>query len=222
MIHGMSCPRNEISAAVSCMLFLSSLLGAPNALLARPGTLLDHQSTPELSVRIYSFSGMSEWMLTGAETEAKRMLNSVSLKLRWVDCTSSVMDSECFVKPQYTDLIVRILPKALPGVSISALGITDYSDNEAASFVFYDRIAALRTHTNLVPSMLGRVMAHEIGHLLLRGQKHSDVGLMRPQWSSDDLRVVSSGCLGMPVKSVQLIRNEVLRRVLSAGNRIQR
>jgi hypothetical protein len=35
--------------------------------------------------------------------------------------------------------------------------------------------------------VLGRALAHEIGHFLLRSRRHSDVGLMRPRQSVFDL-----------------------------------
>ena len=64
----------------------------------------------------------------------------------------------------------------------------------------------------------GRVMAHEITHLLLGTQGHSDLGLMRGHWNTDDLRIASSACLGLPMRSVEVIQKEALRRVLIARN----
>jgi hypothetical protein len=87
--------------------------------------------------------------------------------------------------------------------------------------VFYDRVAALRTHTRLVPAMLGRVMAHEIIHLLLPQQDHSGQGLMRGQWSEDDLLVTSSSRLGLPIKSAQLMAKDAARRTLEARVRLE-
>jgi hypothetical protein len=133
------------------------------------------------------------------------MLRPVSIELKWIDCTSWVLPAACMSPQLPKDLIVRILPKALPKVSTAALGITDSSDRYAAAFVFYERVVALRTHTRILPVMLGRVIAHEISHLLLPQQDHSELGLMRGQWASDDLRITSSTCIGLPAKSVQFM-----------------
>jgi hypothetical protein len=133
-----------------------------------------------------------------------------------------VVPVSCMSPQLPTDLIVRILPKALPNASGSALGITDSSDRDDAAFIFYDRIVALRTHTTFLPAVLGRVIAHEIIHLLLPEQEHSELGLMRGQWALEDLRLTSSTCLGLPRKSVQLMEKEALRRVLSPAGRTRR
>lgn len=37
------------------------------------------------------------------------------------------------------------------------------------------------------PSMLGRAIAHELGHLLLGNVRHSDAGLMRAFWSRGEI-----------------------------------
>jgi len=43
---------------------------------------LAHQSTPELNVRVYSFAGLSPWVLQGAEIEAVRMLRTVPISIQ--------------------------------------------------------------------------------------------------------------------------------------------
>src|SRR5207302_65227 len=133
------------------------------------------QSTPTLNVFVYSFPGLSAWVLHGAESEAVRMLHPVGVELVWVNCISQVLPPGCRSSHPPADLIVPFLPKALPQATTAALGIADSSDDSAAAFIFYDRVLALRTQTRLLAPMLGRVMAHEIIHLLLPQQHHSDL-----------------------------------------------
>jgi hypothetical protein len=111
---------------------------------------------------------------------------------------------------------VRIVADALPPATKSALGLAAWSGDLAAAFIFYDRVAALRTSDRFVPTILGRVMAHEITHLLLGAHSHSEVGLMRGQWSADDLRTVNSAWLGLPIQSALYMQREARRRVLVA------
>jgi hypothetical protein len=48
--------------------------------------------------------------------------------------------------------------------------------------LFYDRIAALNVGTTrTIPSLLGDVIAHELGHLMLPLPGHSADGIMRPE-----------------------------------------
>jgi hypothetical protein len=144
------------------------------------------------------------------------MLRPVNIELTWVDCGSRVPAASCVSPQGSVDLIVRFVAKALPVASDHALGITGSSGDGVVAFIFYDRVAALRTHTRTLPAMLGRVMAHEITHLLLPRQGHSGMGLMRGEWAADDLQIASTRCLGLSTKSVQFMQKEALRRMLNA------
>jgi hypothetical protein len=42
------------------------------------------------------------------------------------------------------------------------------------------------SHETLIGRALGRGLAHELGHYLLRTRAHTSRGLMRPAWTSDD------------------------------------
>ena len=39
-----------------------------------------------------------------------------------------------------------------------------------------------------LPILMGRAVAHEIGHYLLESREHSEDGLMRPQFMPDDVK----------------------------------
>jgi|SRR5579871_4387243 len=172
--------------------------------------------TPELNIRVYGFDGLPHDALPEAYTEAGRLLTPVAIGLKWIDCTSSALSAECTTPQLPSDLTVRIVASALPPATPNALGLAAWSGDLAAAFIFYDRVAALRTSTRFVPSILGRVMAHEITHLLLGSQSHSEIGLMKGQWNADDLRTVNSAWLGLPVRSVLSMQKEARRRVLIA------
>ena len=217
MIRGMVCHNRNAFASACVMVWLAGFACGPSALTARTATdSLANQSTPELKIRVYGFPGLSAWVLRGAYAEAARMLRPASIELKWVDCSALVLSTSCTSSQLPTELSVRILAKALPQASARALGFATSFGDYASAFIFYDRVVAQRTHTRLLPTILGRVMAHEITHLLLPQRDHSDLGLMRGGWTADDLRITSSACLGLPMRSVQFMQQEALRRVLSA------
>jgi hypothetical protein len=62
--------------------------------------------------------------------------------------------------------------------------------------VFYDSVEKLHQdwHASL-SRVLGHVMAHEIGHLLLGTNAHSPMGIMRPNWQGQELRSIAIGTL---------------------------
>ena len=203
---GHDVPQNDPVRSPLC-LFFSALSAAGDA------QSLAVQSTPTLNVFVYGFAGFSPWVLHGAETEAARMLRPAQIKLKWIDCISQVLSESCRSPKAPKDLIIRVLPKALPQAGTKALGIACSSPDCASAFLFYDRILALRSHRRLLPAMLGRAVAHEITHVLLPRQGHSPLGLMRAEWSMDDLDLTGTSCLGLSSQSVQFLYKEALRRL---------
>ena len=215
MIHGMKCRETILLASFSIGFSLALTAGSSAQ------SLIALQSTPKLNVFMYGFPALSPSVVQGAEAEAGRMLRRVPIELKWIDCTSRVPPESCRSPQVPTNLIVRFLPKALPQASARALGIAGTSADHATAFIFYDRILAVRTHTNLLPAMLGRVLAHEITHLLLPEEDHAGFGLMRDQWSADDLRFTSTACLGLSAQSVQSMHREALRRTGTADSALK-
>jgi hypothetical protein len=68
--------------------------------------------------------------------------------------------------------------------------------------------------------MLGHVMTHELGHLLLGSNRHSDAGVMRPRWSDRDLFRAQMGALQFTSAQADRMRLQVNARTLRDVNRI--
>lgn len=181
--------------------------------ITRPSLAGD--DVPQLTIRMYSYREISSWVLVAAEAEAERKLTPAHVALRWINCGTIGPSGSCADPELPSELVVRIVPKAFPRASTTALGIASWSERSSSAFIFYDRVIALRTHTKPLEDILGRVFAHEVVHLLLPQESHSGVGLMRGQWSADDLRITSPACTGLPVATVRLIQQEALRRAFS-------
>jgi hypothetical protein len=63
-------------------------------------------------------------------------------------------------------------------------------------YVFYDQIAGFSSVQRIDSALaMGTVIAHEVGHLLLRQQGHSAEGLMRASWDSNDWQRAAMGFL---------------------------
>jgi len=81
-------------------------------------------------------------------------------------------------------------------------------------YLFYDRVQELlraERKTEYRDQLLGLVIAHEIGHLLLPDHSHSKTGIMRAMWDEQDLRLAAHGELGFTPEQAELIRSELLR-----------
>jgi hypothetical protein len=55
--------------------------------------------------------------------------------------------------------------------------------------VYADRVDWMAKRTGVPPpELLGRAIAHELGHLLMATSAHATHGLMRPVWSQSEVR----------------------------------
>ena len=85
-------------------------------------------------------------------------------------------------------------------------------------YAFYDRVEAFAvkhitdTHADAA-QILGHVIAHEIGHLLLNDQTHSATGIMRGPWNLWDVQNASYGHLLFTTRQAEAIKAEVSRRL---------
>lgn len=91
---------------------------------------------------------------------------------------------------------------------LSAEGTGCYSN------VYYDRATSLRSGQNVgVAGILGNVIAHELGHLLLGSNSHTPTGIMRARWDDKELRKAAMGDLLFTADQA-----ESMRRKLRAAN----
>ncbi len=148
-----------------------------------------------ITLRVYNYVDVHRRALLEAEAEATRILTDAGVHARWVDCPLRHADldkyPDCLSAWQWNDYALRLEPAAMAASqdkSEDKLGYAVICEKGACpANVFYDRIRSLAGGNN-APSqtLLGRVMAHEIGHLLL-GANHARTGVMQGAWSDRQL-----------------------------------
>src|SRR5437762_414262 len=92
---------------------------------------------------------------------------------------------------------LRIVPWSFKS-NDSVLGVAFLSPQGEGTYgnVFYDSVKKLHAEWRTeIASVLGHVMAHEIGHLLLGTNAHSRMGIMCSNWHGKELRSISMGTL---------------------------
>jgi hypothetical protein len=98
------------------------------------------------------------------------------------------------------DMVTRMAP---PSAALgTAPGSVDGPGHIA--YVFYSRLPIFNVGND--DEIMGLVIAHEIGHLLLPHGSHSETGIMRGQWDFRELRRVSLRALAFTPFQAQEIR----------------
>jgi hypothetical protein len=142
----------------------------------------------EISVRIYQRADLPAAARQAAMRIAGEALAAAGVAVSWREC-----DAACAV-PDAGELIVRLLraADASTGIDRRVLGdaFVDIAHaNGVLATIYVDHVAQLaEASASDMAMLLGRAIAHELGHLLLATNTHSTRGLMRAKWTRDDLR----------------------------------
>jgi len=145
-------------------------------------------------VRVYDVTGMADIERRDALDVARDALASANVNVIFKNCGSigSKYDS-CDTLREEGERIVRIMnaPANLPPRMGTALGnaLVDSGTNTGVLATIYaDRIGRVSAGMIDRSLLFGRVIAHELGHLLLGVTAHSNSGLMREFWTDQQVR----------------------------------
>ena len=169
--------------------------------------------SPTIRVRITNYTEATPATVSKAEREAGRILGEAGLNVVWIDCqlkeTAANPTDPCQQELQATDIVLRVLPDhARNGVQDGAFG---FAVLPVLASVYYEHAVSLARSDGAefeVPIILGCVMAHEIGHLMLGSNSHSDTGIMQGQWERKQVRQLMKGDLHFTAQQSKLIRAE--------------
>ena len=137
-----------------------------------------------LVVRLYNAYGVSAGELETARATGGSILGNAGIAVTWVACP-------CDEQVGPAELIVRVTAAA----ATSERGSLGFSYVDVArrsgtlATVFADRVRTRAGEAHLSSGeLLGRAMAHEIGHLILGTTRHDSRGLMRGRWTVSELQ----------------------------------
>lgn len=154
---------------------------------------------PQLTVSVYNDGLVPADVLLQAEHEAATILEHAGIEVFWVNCTPGDHNSlACNHLDDPGHLALRFVRRPIHSMDPSAFGVAFLSREGTGRYadVFYS--LALQLHQDRgvsLPAVLGCVMAHELGHLLLGSNAHTPAGIMRAQWQGDELHGLERGAL---------------------------
>ena len=150
-------------------------------------------------VRTFNYAQVPEGELAGARMTAARIFERAAIAITWIDCRVPGSDQGALCTEPLEmgrDLMLRLVdtPSNQNAGTRRALALgTSMLDRERREGVLMTvdlgpmREIAGTTSTE-AGTLLGRAVAHEIGHMLLGTGEHARDGLMRALWTKDELR----------------------------------
>ena len=155
-------------------------------------------------IRMYDVAAAGPALRAEAMRTASAIVSHAGVSVKWTDCSRGGADHPCRTVPGARELVVRIVPETGANHSRAALSIRGFSGSPDRQLgfaavggksrsgilatVYYETVNAVARSSGLATSqLLGRAIAHEVGHLLLPGGGHSPTGLMRAPWAYEEL-----------------------------------
>jgi len=148
---------------------------------------------PQVVVRVYDMATTDAAARAAALRVAAGAIATAGMTISWRDCSRGGTDHPCRTVRDAGDLVVRIMPVATSvatseDVELGFAPIDPAGRATVIATVYYDVVQRVARRTGLsARELLGRAVAHELGHLLLRAPGHGPSGLMRPLWTDEEL-----------------------------------
>ena len=176
----------------SALFVLAATALVPDALARTAAIILD-----SITIRVYDSAGVTPSVRSAALKTAGAILSRADLDPTWIVCTPPTRDGRpqaaCDAAPASHELVVRLTHSSPTGEdgNSRAFGYSLIDATTATgtlSTVFVDRVDWLASTGKAGRALvLGRAIAHEIGHQLLGSNAHTPKGLMRETWTAEEL-----------------------------------
>ena len=182
--------------------------------------MLAHDGAPlSLEIYVYNQAQVPKRILSRAEQRVTVILRDSGVEPEWRECSVSEGGRDCSgpatpgsVAMQIVHRTTKMSDEIFGAAFLGEDGIGRQTD------VFYDRLTELHRDWNVaLPELLGNVMAHELGHLLLGFHAHSVAGIMQPVWATKELELVERGALVFTAEQSRLIRQRLERFAMAAS-----
>ena len=149
-------------------------------------------------IRSYNNAGVPAADLAAAREHTEAVLQQAGLNIVWADCWAGGRSEPAGATPRCQepvggDIVLRLQKtKETDRSKFVSMGFSLVGTAGAAPFlatVYVDRVESVARGAGIdARRVLGLAIAHEIGHVLLNSNTHATSGLMRADWSRNDLR----------------------------------
>jgi hypothetical protein len=140
-----------------------------------------------ITVRVYDFYGLPSDQRARALALAAETLAHANVTAHWIDCRRGEDGSApppCLEALKKGELVLRFQRRTERGDHILGTAIVQDNGPSVLASIYAGSIAARSARTGVpMATILGRVTAHELGHLLIGTNAHAPSGLMQATWN---------------------------------------
>jgi hypothetical protein len=151
-----------------------------------------------------------------------RVMSAAGFAITWIDTQDALTtdglhtdSSEQLKLSRSCHLSVVIAPEAYRGLGLNEAGFAAVTTGSyRRAYVFLDRAKVFSEEvTSLhgektVGTVLGLVICHELGHLLMPGKPHAPSGIMRAAWGSKEWDEAAEGLLLFSRRQAEIMRSQ--------------
>ena len=198
------CSGNAIKATLRWILNVGLVLSIALTGLSHTAAAGSPQRSIAITIRVHNYAGVAPKTLADAEEVATEIFQEAGVETRWVDIISTrentLVSSLYYPALTSADIQLSILPSKMSGrlrLPDNVIGLAPDTDAQII-YVFESKVETvfwrlLRAQHNgrldrpvSRAQILGHVIAHELGHLLLNLNGHSAHGIMRGEMDFTD------------------------------------
>lgn len=181
------------------------------------------QSSLGITVEVYNWASVAPEILTAAEEDAARIFREAGVAVSWLNCPLSILEAQanpiCIEPRPPGRFAVRIISEIPANLAKTSLGVA-LTESGIYATIFYPRVneyaqERIASHSQI----LGHAIAHEMGHLLLGPVPHARFGIMRGEWTAEDLQSITMGAFLFSPRQSALIRQAAMRRLSASSFR---
>ena len=189
------------------------------AILILCGMVLGYSDPTQITVLVNDSAGVPPVVLKQAEAEAARVFRIAGIDITWLNCVGESSDDLCRVVPTADEFVLHLVPDGKTS-SEWVFGEAFLGEGGEGKYidVFFNRVRKADGILSIdMGRLLGAVSAHELGHLLLGSNAHSQVGIMEPIWEERSMRQIGRGTLLFTKDQSQKMRTRVGGQTLSVS-----
>jgi hypothetical protein len=181
------------------------------------------EPSPKITVFVYNYAAIPPDVLAQTEAESARIYQLGGIEIQWLDCPLSPAEANrfpaCQVPPGPTRLALRILSQSMADrlrQAQDSFGFALYPDDGSfatiANVFAHDAEQLANRRGMRQGVVLGDLVTHELGHLLLGSGSHSSSGIMYVPWHLKELELITLGLMVFMPQEAERIRTNIRAR----------